>query len=56
MKAFYQKPRIGGEVCLYADATILAASVVDLMTVTSTGQEVTDHDFTDDTFNSDWEN
>lgn len=38
------------------DANILAASIVDAMIVTSAGQEVTDHDFTDDTFNSDWEN
>ncbi len=56
MKAQYQKPRIGGEVCLRSDANILAASVVDRMTVTSTGQEVTTSDFTDDTFNADWEN
>lgn len=56
MKTIYQKPLICGVVCLSTDAGILAVSVVDDMTVTSSGQEVTDYDFSDDTFNADWEN
>lgn len=56
MKAKYLKPHIFWDVCLCVDASILATSVVDDMTVATSGQEVMDYDFSDDTFNTDWEN
>lgn len=56
MKIIYRKPCIGEEICLRMDADIQATSVVDSMNVTSTGQEVTTSDFSDSSFNADWEN
>lgn len=51
----YITPRIKKVVILAEGYDILAGSVVDKADVTSTGQEVIDLDFSDDSFNHNWE-
>ena len=50
----YNKPTIKKIVCL-EKTSIMSGSIVDETTVTSTGQEVVEFDFSDETFNQNWE-
>ena len=55
MKKQFVKPAILQEVTLLPESPILAGSVVDNTTIVSTGQEVKTHDFSDASFNHNWE-
>lgn len=52
-KAFV-KPDLPQELSFLHDTPILAGSVVEQMTVTTTGQEVKDYDWSDPSFNHTW--
>ena len=54
-KKQFIKPAVLQEITLLPDAPILQASVSTKMTVTTTGQEVKDYNFSDSSFNHDWE-
>ena len=53
-KKQFVRPAVLQELTLLPDAPILQASIVDSMTVPTTGQEVQSIDWTDPTFNHDW--
>ncbi len=57
MKKFYQRPGVIREVRTEMECAFLLGSIVDNVgTVESTGQEVKEYDFADDTqFNHTWE-
>ena len=55
MKKQFVKPEILREITLLPECPILAGSVVDNTTIVSTGQEVQTHDFSDSSFNHNWE-
>lgn len=56
MKKEYQSPRILKIVNIKLGNDLLSGSVVDSSTsVTSTGQEVVDYDFSNSEFNHNWE-
>lgn len=54
-KQQFVRPAILQEVTLLPESPILAGSVVDNTTIVSTGQEVQTHDFSDASFNHNWE-
>ena len=54
-KKQFTRPAILQELSLLPDSPILAGSVVDNVTVYSTGQEVENHDFSGEDFNHEWE-
>ena len=54
-KKQFTRPAILQELSLLPDTPILAGSVVDNTTVYSTGQDVVNHDFSDEDFNHEWE-
>lgn len=54
-KKQFTRPAILQELSLLPETPILAGSVVDNVTVYSTGQEVENHDFSGDVFNHEWE-
>ena len=54
-KKQFVKPEILREITLLPECPILAGSVVDNTTIVSTGQEVQTHDFSDASFNHNWE-
>ncbi|MCR4860820.1 MAG: hypothetical protein K5910_09175 [Bacteroidales bacterium] len=53
-KKFIQ-PEILQEARLIPETPILTGSVVDNVTIVSTGQDVKEHDFSDSTLNHEWE-
>ena len=53
-KLKFVKPAVLQELTLLPDSPFLQASVVDVTTVTTTGQEVETYDWSNDTFNHDW--
>jgi len=55
-KLRYATPIILREVNLHTEGTLLAGSVVDNSNVTSVGQKIDEYDFSQTTFNHDWEN
>ena len=54
-KKQFTRPAVLQELSLLPDMPILAGSVVDNTTVYSTGQDVVNHDFSDEDFNHEWE-
>ena len=54
-KKQFIRPAVLQELSLLPDTPILAGSVVDNTTVYSTGQDVVNHDFSDEDFNHEWE-
>ena len=56
-KEKFIKPAILREVSLESEERLLVGSIVDEMTITSLGQDVTEYDFSDESegFNFDWE-
>ena len=57
MSTFYKHPEVLREVCVQSEDAFLLGSIVDNVgTVESTGQEVKEYDFADQTqFNHTWE-
>lgn len=53
-KSKYNKPTNKKIVCL-EKTSIMSGSIVDETTVTTRGQEVVEFDFSDGTFNQNWE-
>ena len=54
-KKDYKKPEVLRIVRLSMNGKVLAGSVVNDAEVKSMGQEVIEYDFSDDSFNHDWE-
>ena len=56
VKQKFVPPVILREYCLFPEEPVLAESLVDRETmVKSKGQKVENHDFSEDTFNHEWE-
>ena len=53
-KKQFVRPAILQELSLLPDTPILQGSVVDNTVIVSTGQDVVNHDFSDETFDHQW--
>lgn len=54
-KQQFVRPAVLQELTLLPDTPILQGSIVDNTTIVSTGQTVVDHDFSDESFDHQWE-
>ena len=53
-KQKFETPAVLQKVDLSLEGVLLAESVVDQMVIRATGQEVQEHDFSEETFNHEW--
>ena len=55
-KKQFQTPAVIQAVDICTESILVAASIVDAATVTTTGQEVKDYDWSDSSYNHEWGN
>ena len=53
-KKHFIRPAVLQELSILPETPILAASIVEQTTVTTTGQEIQDYNWNDSSFNHDW--